>query len=247
MRLDRDCPRKYILPMKNAGLDEQLQRLSPSGWFAGQPPELRRRLLEKAVQVRFSEGDWIYGATDEAGGLFGVLEGTVRLYAALSNGETLLLDLVGKGFWFGQIGVVRDGRRLFTAVTTEPVTALLVSRASMVQLLRENTEFVESIMQLDVVHFQYTLQVLSELLALAPRERIAARLHSLSERVSASEERHRIPLTQSDLAEMVGVERKTVNRILAEFEERGFIKRSYGAIEIYDPAALACIRDSTGS
>lgn len=225
-------------------MEDRLQRISPAGWFAGQPASLRRQLLEGAVEIHFADGDWIYGATEKAGGFFCVLEGNIRLYAATSRGETTLIDLVGPGRWFGQTGVLRDGQRLVTAIADGPVLALLISRNAIVQLMRQSPQFIESIMQLDAMHFQYVMRILSEVLALAPRERIAGRLCSLCDHVAPDAVQWRIPVTQTNLAEMVGVERKTVNRILAGFEKNGLVKRSYGAIELLDRVALARIRDS---
>lgn len=230
--------------MDRAEMEKRLRDMPSTGWFARQPAPLRRQLLDGAVDVHFADGDWIYGATEKAGGFFCVLDGGIRLYAATSHGETVLIDLVGPGRWFGQAGVLRDGQRLVTAIADGPVLALLIPRNAIVQLIRQSPQFIDSIMQLDAVHFQYMTRVVSEVLTLAPRERIAGRLYSLCDRVAPEAGRWRIPLTQADLAEMVGVERKTVNRVLAAFEKRGLVKRSYGAIELPDRAALARIRDT---
>lgn len=196
------------------------------------------------MEIHFSEGDWIYGATEDAGGLFGVIEGTVRLYASLSRGENLLLDLMGRGTWFGQIGLLRDGRRLVTAVAAQNTSALLVPRRALLQLLRERPEFVDSVLRLDLEHFQYMLRAHSEVLSLGPRARIAGRLQALAERIPPGAAT-RIAVSQADLAEMVGLERKTVHRALKDFERRGLIRNSYGAIEICSRHGLAQIRDET--
>lgn len=230
--------------VKKAAADDGGGRVPLTGWFGDQPESFRRRLLENAREVRFSEGDWIYGATEDAGGLFGIMEGTVRLYAILSRDETHLLDIVGRGAWFGQVGLLRNGQRLVTAVAAQSLAALLVPRSALLQLLRERPEFVDSVLRLDLEHFQYVLRVHSEVLSLAPRARIAGRLHALAER-AAPDATVQIAATQADLAEMVGLERKTVHRVLKEFEKQGLIRRSYGAIEICSQRGLAQIRDET--
>lgn len=230
--------------MKKAATNDGASPIALTGWFRDQPDPFRRWLLKNAMEIRFSEGDWIYGATEDAGGLFGVIEGTVRLYASLSRGENLLLDLMGRGTWFGQIGLLRDGRRLVTAVAAQSTSALLVPRRALLQLLRERPEFVDSVLRLDLEHFQYMLRAHSEVLSLGPRARIAGRLQALAERIPPGAAT-RIAVSQADLAEMVGLERKTVHRALKEFERRGLIRNSYGAIEICSRHGLAQIRDET--
>ncbi|MDE2466294.1 MAG: Crp/Fnr family transcriptional regulator [Alphaproteobacteria bacterium] len=200
------------------------------------------QLLQNAREVRFSDGDWLYGTTEAAGGLFGIVEGGVRLYATFTRGEAHLLDILGPGAWFGQVGLLRNGQRLVTAIAAQSLSAILVPRSTLMQLLHETPQFVDSVLRLDLEHFQYVLRAYSEVVSLAPRARIAGRLHALSGRMPSGAIA-KIVATQADLAEMVGVERKTVHRILKDFENLGLIHLTYRAIEICSRRGLAQIRD----
>jgi CRP/FNR family transcriptional regulator, cyclic AMP receptor protein len=48
-----------------------------------------------------------------------------------------------------------------------------------------------------------------------------------------------VPLTQEDLAQVVGTTRPTVNRLLREGEAAGFIRITRGRVQIVDLEALA--------
>jgi CRP/FNR family cyclic AMP-dependent transcriptional regulator len=220
-----------------------LDELSPTGWFARQPPHFRRRLLEEARTVSFAKGAWIYGAEEEATGLFALLEGGARVYITLPRGGVALVDLAQPGAWFGQVGILRGGRRQATAMAAAPTRALLVPRQSLQRLLADTPAFWESFAALDVEQMQYILRAHAELLALDPRARVAGRLIALTPRRRGGSVAAPIALTQSDLAELVGLERKTVQRILAAFARSGWVRVGYGVIEVLDAARLARLLD----
>jgi CRP-like cAMP-binding protein len=47
------------------------------------------------------------------------------------------------------------------------------------------------------------------------------------------------PLTQSDLAAMIGATRQSVNKLLGEFEEEGLLRLERDSIVVADVPALA--------
>ena len=47
-----------------------------------------------------------------------------------------------------------------------------------------------------------------------------------------------MPLRQDELADLMGLSRKTVNRVLQELEARGLVETGYGTIFIRNPEGL---------
>jgi CRP/FNR family cyclic AMP-dependent transcriptional regulator len=78
---------------------------------------------------------------------------------------------------------------------------------------------------------------LAEVIALPPSPRLAARLISL-----AAPKRAPAPVTisisQQALGELIGLTRKTVNRVLADFEHKGLVRIGYGQLELLDLGGL---------
>lgn len=217
--------------------EKRLIAAAPSGWFARQPAGFRRRLLERSVEMSFSEGDWLYGTEDEAGGLFGIFTGSVHLFAAVGDEGTALIDLAGPGKWFGQVGLLPDTQRLVTAVADGPVKALAVPRGSLTRIAADFPDAWLSFSALNLELIQDTVRTLADVLVLPPAPRVAARLHVLASRGPEAQDR-RVPVTQSRLGEMTGLERKSVHRILQVLQKRGLIKLHYGAIEVLDLRGL---------
>jgi CRP/FNR family cyclic AMP-dependent transcriptional regulator len=220
---------------------QQLARLAPQGWFARQPQALRDYLLAHARELEFAPGAWLYGTAEEAAGLYAVLQGNVRLHAALGRGDQVLVDLVGPGLWFGQAGVQRGMRRVVTATAATPLRVLLVPRTFLASAAHRGLNLWQSIAGLDREQMENLVQVMAETLALGPRARVAARLCSLHRRNNAPDPESGLPISQAELAEMVGFERKTVQRILADFEDRELIAQRYRSIRIKNARRLSDI------
>ncbi len=72
--------------------------------------------------------------------------------------------------------------------------------------------------------------------------RVAKQLLALSERFGSQEVdglRVHHDLTQEELAQLVGASRETVNKALADFASRGWVRVNYRALTILDGERLA--------
>jgi len=217
--------------------EKRLIAAAPAGWFARQPAGFRQRLLERSVEMSFSDGDWLYGTEDEAGGLFAIFDGGVHLFAAVADKGTVLIDLAGPGRWFGQVGLLPQTHRLVTAVAAGPVRALAVPRGVLTRFVTEFPDAWLSFTALNLEQMQDMVRIVADILALPPAIRVAARLHGLVSRTSGAYGHH-VPVTQAQLGEMTGLERKTVHRALQSLQTRGLIRLRYGTIEVLDPRGL---------
>ena len=69
--------------------------------------------------------------------------------------------------------------------------------------------------------------------------RVWRRLTELARAFSDGGAEALVPLTQEDLAQVVGTTRPTVNRLLREGESAGFLRVTRGRVEILDAETLA--------
>ena len=225
---------------------ESIVRILRRGlWFSSQPANLQRLLVERGEVVSLAKDSWLFGESEEVSGLSAVLHGSIRGYAPLANGETVLVEVAGPGMWFGQIGLLRRAKRLLTATAATESQLLVIPRRELQRLAKEHPALWESFAELSLHQLQWVMTSLVEVLALPPRARLAARLAALvsrsTRRDSAAAE---LRLTQADLAEMIGLERKAVHRILKAFERERLVAVDYGAVRILDRRGLERIRDA---
>jgi CRP-like cAMP-binding protein len=213
-------------------MPEDAHILQKNPWFAAQKPALREAILARARIARVDGGQWIYGTGDALNGLYGVLEGTVHLLMTLPDGETRLLDVVSSGQFFGQPARFGGGPRLVTAIAGAPARLLHVPDAALAEIGRAQPDVWRNFAGLLYGQLAGALLLAGILMHMPPPRRVAARLALLAQ---SSTEVH---VTQEQLAEMIGLSRKTVNGHLKALEKRGVIRRDYRRIAILKPEQL---------
>ncbi|MCP3465640.1 Crp/Fnr family transcriptional regulator [Bradyrhizobium sp. CCGUVB23] len=120
---------------------------------------------------------------------------------------------------------------------------LLASDRALTQIAMKRPQIWQAVAALLYLQVRDLLQLAAEVIALPPRQRLAARITRLAQ---AEEQagKYVLSLSQEALAEMVGLTRKTVNGYLAEFEREGLIRRTYGSAVLLDPRGLWRIAES---
>lgn len=206
--------------------------LQRSRWFARQSAGLRAALLSKARIARVDAGQWIYGTGDALNGLYGVLEGSVQMLLTLPDGETRLLDVVQAGQFFGQPARFGGGPRLVTAIAGAPSRLLHVPDQVLADIARDEPEIWRNFAALLYGQLAGALQLAGVLIHLPPRRRVAARLALLAHAAD------HVAVTQAQLAEMIGLSRKTVNGHLRTLARSGVITLEYGHIAVHDRRRL---------
>ena len=128
---------------------------------------------------------------------------------------------------FGELALVDGGLRSATVVATEPSTLLVITRAGFLDVLSERPLLVEGLLgSLGSLIRRLTDQA-SDLVFLDLPGRVA----KLLLRLAGGEDPQQAPdrlvdvaFTQTDLANMVGGSRQSVNQILRTFEAAGYIE-----------------------
>jgi len=133
------------------------------------------------------------------------------------------------------------GPRLATAVCAEPSLVLRISDAGLMRIARARPDVWQAVAAVVYRQLRGAMQMAADVVALPPRQRIAARLaaYARARRPPAV-----LSLSQQALAELTGLSRKTVNLVLGDLERLGLVRRDYARIEILDLRGLDRIADS---
>lgn len=208
-------------------------------WLRGHDPALRRDLRERARIVRRGAGEWIYSEGDPATGLTIVLDGLVRIYCGGPGDVSCLIGQAGPGAILGQAIRFGGGPRLHSLVCATASTLIRISDTAIADIAAERPEAWRIVVRVLYAQLEGTLHVLMQTLALPPRRRIAARLLMMAEPGG-----NRIVIAQAELAEMLGLSRKTVNAHLGQMERAGLIRCGYGCVEILRPDTLCAVAET---
>lgn len=212
--------------------------LGRNAWFRRRPAELRRKMVQHAQVSVVEPGRWLYDTGDEARGLYGVLGGSVVTNVVLENGDRVPINVAGPGTIFGYAAGVLGGHRVTTVIARERSEIIFIPEHALAAIARELPSLWLHFAELATEQLTWAVRIIAERARLSPDARLAARLHAYAGQWAVGDTTV-LPLRQDELAELAGLSRKTVNRILRGFERRGFLSLGYREIEITNAAKLA--------
>ena len=196
-------------------------------WAAGTP----RRLPHGDVVVR--QGDPIES-------LFLVTSGVVRLSAVTREGREVVVGLLGVGDLFGESALLGEPSPVEArAIGSADVVALPLQHVREILLRHPATS--GQLLRLVASRLHRTSQALQEAMVGTVTTRVSSRLCDLAEMTGVPAPdgiRIGLPLTQDEIARMVGATREAVNRSLGGLVSRGLVKTEGRTIVIPDPEAL---------
>jgi CRP-like cAMP-binding protein len=234
---------RYDPAMKSLAAESVARILRQGAWFSRQSPQVQRSLVSAGTIVHYDEGAWIFGEADMATGLFALLDGFIKGYVGLTQQEQILFDYAGPGIWFGQVSLLKAPRRIATLLAATDATLLHIPRPALLKLARAQPAIWEALAELSHLQMQGMMTALAQR-SLPPVARVAARLSSLVPvSVRRSSGAAELRISQSELAEMIGLERKTVHRALKQLSQRGLVTTTYRTIRVVDRRSLKRIGD----
>ena len=211
--------------------------LRASAWISERSEDLITPLLDHSRIVTLAPGEWAQGEGDDETGLLVILEGAVQMLCQAPGDREVLVGQAGPGVAIGQTQRFGGGPRLLTVICTRPTVMLQASDRALGRIAATQPAIWEAVAALLYLQLRSLLTLLAHG-ALPPRQRLAARLLLLA---GAGRAVDRVTIGQQALGEMTGLTRKTVNAYLGDFQQRGLIRRGYGAVDLIDPAGLGRI------
>lgn len=204
----------------------------------------RRDVLANTRRRRFAKGEVVVHEGDPADSLHLVVSGRLAVRVATSSGDNATLNILGPGDYFGELSLL-DGRqpaRTASIVTLEPAETLTLA-ASAFRELRERHRGAEQLLLTLLARRVEELSArLLETMYDGLDRRVYRRLVELGRVYADSDDPQSpvvVPLTQEQLAELVGGTRPSVNQVLKRLAERSVIEIGRGRVTVLDRAWLA--------
>jgi len=204
--------------------------LAESPLFACLSPTDRLALAGKMRARHFARDEVVFHRDDEAGHVFLIVAGTVKVSVPDDSGREVVIALERGGDVFGDLALFDEAKRSATVTAMTDTSALALGRADFMNVLERNPEAMRRMLGLLAKTVRRSTGHVEDLVFLDLPGRVAKCLLDISE-ASGTE---RVELTQEDLAAFVGGARVSVNRVLAEFEGRHAIVIGRGHIDIVD-------------
>lgn len=216
--------------------------LAQCGLFQGVSAEDAEALVSKLEYVEVPKGHMIFSQGDFGDSLYIVMSGKVKLGRRTRDGRENMLAVFGASDLCGELSVFDPGPRTSNAVALTD-TRLAHLRQSVIRpWIAERPQIAEQLLRVLARRLRRTNDMLADLIFTDVPGRVAKHLLLLARKFGNREGnalRVTHDLTQEELAQLVGASRETVNKALADFASRNWLRLEGKSVIILDPERLA--------
>jgi CRP/FNR family cyclic AMP-dependent transcriptional regulator len=216
--------------------------LATAGIFQGVDPSAVDALRTALEPVSFPRAHVIFGEGELGDRLYIIQSGKVKIGRKSADGRENLLAVFGPSDMFGELSIFDPGPRTSTATTVTEVKAVSMDRAALREWITKRPEIAEQLLRVIARRLRRTNNMLADLIFTDVPGRVAKALLQLAQDFGTQESgmlRVTHDLTQEEIAQLVGASRETVNKALADFAQRGWLRLEGKSVLILEPARLA--------
>ena len=220
--------------------DEEVIRRAPL--FTALDDASAATLRDSMTQVKVSKGQTLFKEGDAGDRLFVVVEGKLKLGTSSGDGRENLLSILGPGDMFGELSLFDPGPRTATATAVTDARVLALANDQVIGWVTAHPQVSLQLLKRLARRLRRTNEVLADLVFADVPGRVAKAIMDLGERFGTKKDdglhvNHE--LTQEELAQLVGASRETVNKALADFAGRGWVRLEPRAVVVLDYERLS--------
>jgi CRP-like cAMP-binding protein len=205
--------------------------------FADMDSEESKALFDSMVPVELTRGDVLFREGEPGDRLYVIAQGKIKLGRRSSDGRENLLSILGPGEMFGELSLFDPGPRTATASSVSDALVYELRHQALVQWIAAHPNVATTLLGALARRLRRTNETLADLVFSDVPGRVAKALLDLSARFGEPNDdgiRVAHDLTQEELAQLVGASRETVNKALADFATRGWVRREGRAVVLLD-------------
>ena len=209
--------------------------------FSALTDEDAQALLQRMSKTRIERGDTLFQEGDAGDRLYIITSGKVKLGRKSPDGRENLLAILGPGEMLGELSLFDPGARTATATAVAGTDLVGLSHPELSEFVSTRPEVAMKLLGAIARRLRRTNEALGDLVFTDVPGRVAKALIDLASRFGRPVEEGTLvahDLTQEELAQLVGASRETVNKALADFASRGWVKLEARAVTILDTERL---------
>jgi CRP/FNR family cyclic AMP-dependent transcriptional regulator len=238
----RATPRSASLPSRPRPNERTKGRfvddvLAGTPLFSALDPQGAEALRVSLQEIRVAKGQELFREGEPGDHLYVILEGKVKLGQGSPDGRESLMAVLGPGEMFGELSLFDPGLRTSTATALTEATVLALGNEQLMPLLEGRPEVAAALLQALARRLRRTNEAMADLVFSDVPGRVAKALMELGEKFGTLTPEGLLvthDMTQEEIAQLVGASRETVNKALADFGHRGWIKLESRQVLITD-------------
>ena len=236
--------------MRHANLSHALQSqpsagstgLAAGSVLQGLSRELLDRIVERSTVRAYAKGEIVFASGDEEAGLYGIERGSVSLSVDSADGDRRVLTVQQPGSWFGLISAIDRKPKMHDAYASEPSLIRRLPAEAFDEITGAEAGYMRQFAVLLASQTRLSVEGMLDASTLTPTARLAKRVLNLAELFGDDAGTIGLDISQDKLAALLGTSRQTINRILGDWEARGWIARRYKRLRIVQPESLRSIQ-----
>ncbi|KEF41005.1 MAG: GntR family transcriptional regulator [Cyanobium sp. CACIAM 14] len=203
--------------------------------FASLTPEQCGQLLDRHLSSSHGPDQVLVMEQDWGGALFLLTSGMAKVRTHTSDGDEVVLAVLGPGCLFGEMAALAETARSADVVALTPVTVVKLREEPFEALLRQHAGFALALARLEASR----LRDLNQRFAIQDSDattRLLNALAYLAQRSSAeADPQATVPaLAQRELGLLAGLARETASRTLSKLRGRGTVEEVAGGLRLAD-------------
>src|SRR6266508_259242 len=203
-------------------------RLAEVPLFARLPPETREELATRFVSRAYPRGATVFQQGDPGRSLYVIDEGAVKISFLAADGREMVVTVLGPGDVFGEMALFDpEGARSADASAMEAARLLSLSHEVFREYLVAHPSVSVELLGVLAKRLRESDRALQDAIFSDVPGRLARRFLDLAERYGEARDGGtliELPMTQEELARMVGSSRESVNKAIASFVHRGWLR-----------------------
>ena len=188
--------------------------------------ELDDTLLEPIVAqsktLDLQRGDVLFQSGDDSSDLYIVTRGRIAIGNRSFDGRESLVALMESGDLFGEMPLFSNDGRSAEARALEESTVVVIPYQPVKDLYDENPSLLWRVVEMLVSRLKSTDIALADTMFLDVTGRTAKRLLEMA----GESDEFQLPITQEELAGMIGASRERVNKSISSFIKLGWLSQS---------------------
>jgi CRP-like cAMP-binding protein len=209
--------------------------LDSTDLFAALPPDVLVALQDETSVRQIARNEILFRQGEPSSSLYVVSEGRIAIATQSGDGRESVIAVLEDGGLFGELPLFDDAPRVADARALVDSTVVELEYEPVRRVLREQPDLLWIIVRLLVTRLRATDEALADAVFLDVPARTAKRLLELA----GDADTFTLPLTQEELAAMVGASRERVNKAISTFIRLDWLElRGRNRYRILDREAL---------
>lgn len=208
---------------------------SPFDIFQWLSPEAQEAFIRASRRRHFPDGCRVYTQSEPGDEMYRILSGSVRMSVSRDDGREALHSLLEPGSCFGICSMLDGAPRHHTTTADGNIEVQMLRHDACQRLRSEHPSFCEGLVR----HMARHTRLLCEYFASSTLDELPCRvalrlLKTYTKVIKGNQICLVVPLSQSEIACMVGASRQAVNKVLQRFRDDGLISIEYGSLHVHD-------------